>query len=189
MGTMRMTAWQNFSLSGEFTFMSDTTASNGFRSTYYEDMASMKDRLRAWPRIDSFNQKGSFVTLFLPYQPLRDNLMLERLCPDADADADGDAGEEESRTDCLRTLWSVNINDQPVPMTTFETAERMDINMRGLIGLVPLKGLSPGLHKINVVWNPGAREEDDLVDDRYAANSRTFGIPVAFTPDYELPLN
>ena len=179
-GGARFTAWQNFSLSSEFTFLDTSTASNGFRSTYYEDMKSPKDLLRAWPRIDSFTQQGRFVVLFLPYQPLRDNLMLDRLCPDPE--------DSEARVNCLRTLWSVSINDQPVSINTFETAERMDINMRGLIGLVPLTGLSPGMHNINVKWNPSAREDDDLVDDRYAANSRTYRIPIAFTPDYELSL-
>ncbi len=179
-GNARFAAWQNFTLSGEFTYFDTTATSTGFRSTYYEDMSSPKDRLRAWPRIDSFKQKGRFVTVFLPYQPLRDNLMLEKLCPEVD--------DSVARLNCLRSLWSVSINDKPVPMADFEPAERMDIRMRGLIGLVPLTGLSPGLHHINVVWNPSARAEDEVIDDRYAANSRTHRIPIAFAPDYELTL-
>jgi hypothetical protein len=74
------------------------------------------------------------------------------------------------------------------PMSTFKTAERMDIQMRGLIGIVPLTGLSPGIHDISVVWNPSASTEDELVDDRYTENSSTYAIPIAFAPDYELPL-
>ena len=141
---------------------------------------SPKDRLRAWPRIDSFSQKGSFVTLFLPYQPLRDNLMLDAQCPDVD--------DAEARINCLRNLWSVSIGDKLVYMTTFIPAERMDIQMKGLIGLVPLNGLSPGIHDISVVWNPNASAEDELIDDRYTVNSRTYAIPIAFAPDYELSL-
>ncbi|MFT4940068.1 MAG: hypothetical protein ACI88A_003119 [Paraglaciecola sp.] len=179
-GQLQFLAWRNFSLSGEFKYLDTTTSSTGFRSTYYEDMISPKDRLRAFPRIDSFSQKGSFVTLFLPYQPLRDNLMLDLQCPDAE--------NSEDRINCLRNLWSVSIGDKSVSMTTFKTAERMDIQMRGLIGIVPLTGLSPGIHDISVVWNPSASAEDELVDDRYTANSRTYTIPIAFAPDYELPL-
>ena len=179
-GNAQFLAWQNFSLSGEFKYLDTTASKTGFRSTYYEDMISPKDRLRAWPRIDSFSQKGSFVTLFLPYQPLRDNLMLDIQCPDAE--------DSEDRVNCLRNLWSVSIGDKSVSMATFKTAERMDIQMRGLIGIVPLTGLSLIIHDISVVWNPSANEEDALVDDRYTANSKTFAIPIAFAPDYELPL-
>ncbi|MFT4845888.1 MAG: hypothetical protein ACI97H_001461 [Marinobacter psychrophilus] len=179
-GNVQFLAWGSFSLSGEFTYLDTTTSSTGFRSTYYEDMISPKDRLRAWPRIDSFSQKGSFVTLFLPYQPLRDNMMLDVQCPDAE--------DSEDRLNCLRNLWSVSIGDKLVSMSTFKTAERMDIQMRGLIGIVPLTGLSPGIHDISVVWNPSASSEDELVDDRYTESSSTYAIPIAFAPDYELPL-
>jgi len=179
-GNLQFLAWQSFSLSGEFKYLDTTTSSNSFRSTYYEDMTSPKDRLRAWPRIDSFKQKGSFVTLFLPYQPLRDNMMLDAQCPDAE--------DSEDRLNCLRNLWAVSIGDELVSMTTFKTAERMDIQMRGLIGIIPLSGLSPGIHDISVVWNPSASSEDALVDDRYTKNSSTYTIPIAFAPEYELPL-
>ena len=179
-GNMRFLGWQNFTLSGEFTYMDTNQVSAGFRSTYYEDMASAKDRLRAWPRIDTFNQTGSFARLFLPYQPLRDNLVLDQLCTSG-SDAPDPA-------ECLRSLWVVSIDEQPVSMEGFETAERMDIGMRGLIGLVPLAGLAPGLHTISVVWNPSATEQDASIDDRYAQINRTYAIPIAFAPGYELPL-
>lgn len=179
-GNTRFTAWRNFTISGEFTYLDSDTAAAGFRSAYYEDMSSPKDRIRAWPRIASFTQKGRFVTLFLPYQPLRDNLMLNRLCPDG---PDADSG-----VDCLRDLWSVSINGTNVSLSSFDTAERMDLNMRGLIGLVPMSGLEPGMHSITVIWNPVAADSEDLVDDRYTANSQTFRIPIAFAPEYELTL-
>ncbi len=107
--------------------------------------------------------------------------MLERQCSDPGDDT-------TARIDCLREIWSVNVNDRPVPMSGFEAAERMDLNMRGLIGLVPLTGLSPGIHSINVDWNPDGSGQEELVDDRYASNSRSFRIPFAFMPDYDLAL-
>jgi hypothetical protein len=179
-GNARLFGWRNFTLSGEFTYLTTSDVVEGFRSTYYEDMASPKDRMRAFPRIDSFNQTGSFVRLFLPYQPLRDNLMLEQLCPDP-----SDAAE---RVGCLRQLWAVSIDEQPVSMESFRAAERLDIGMRGLIGLVPMAGLSPGLRTIRVEWNPNLRDEDTLVDDRYTQITSTFDIPIAFAPNYELQL-
>jgi hypothetical protein len=179
-GNTRTAAWQNFTLSSEFRYLDAARVQRGFRSTYYEDMSSSMDRMRGWPRIDSFKQNGSFVRLFLPYQPLRDNLVLDQLC--------GSAEETPDPVTCLRQLWSVTIEGTPVPMTSFEPAQRGDLAMRGLIGLVPLAGLEPGLRRIEVVWNPGATEEAAPLDDRYAQASNTYLIPIAFAPDFEMPL-
>ena len=179
-GNTRLLGWRNFTLSGEFTYLTTSDVAEGFRSTYYEDMASPKDRMRGFPRVESFTQTGSFVRLFLPYQPLRDNLMLEQLCPSPSDAAD--------RVGCLRKLWTVSIDQQPVSMADFKAAERLDIGMRGLIGLVPMTGLAPGLRTIRVEWNPNLPDQDTLVDDRYAQITSTFDIPIAFAPDYELQL-
>ena len=179
-GNVRAAAWTNFTLSGEFEYLDAAQVQEGFRSTYYEDMPSPMDRLRAWPRVDSFVQSGSFVRLLLPYQPLRDNLVLDQLC--------GSAEEATDRVACLRQLWAVSIDGKSVPMTGFVPAERADIGMRGLIGLVPLTGLEPGLRQIEVVWNPSAAEEAALLDDRYAQPNRTYVIPIAFSPNFEMPL-
>ncbi len=180
-GNTRAAAWRNFTLSGEFTYLDSTQVRDGFRSTYYEDMPGSLDRLRGWPRIDSFHQRGKFVRLFLPYQPLRDNLVLDQLC--------GSADQAPDRLDCLRQLWSVSIEGTPVDMANFETAERADIGMRGLIGLVPLSGLELGLRHIEVVWNPSAADEAAPLDDRYAQVNTRSVIPIAFSPDFEMPLN
>lgn len=180
-GNVRAAAWRNFTLSGEFTYLDTAQVQDGFHSTYYEDMSSSLDQLRGWPRIDSFNQRGSFVRLFLPYQPLRDNILLDQLC--------GGAEEAPDPVNCLRQLWTVNIEGKPVSLASFEPAERADLGMRGLIGLVPLAGLDPGLRRIEVVWNPGAAEEAALLDDRYTQVKSRHVIPIAFSPDFELPLD
>ncbi|MEM7612846.1 MAG: hypothetical protein AAF270_14275, partial [Pseudomonadota bacterium] len=59
------------------------------------------------------------------------------------------------------------------------------INMRGLLGLVPMTGLQPGMHRIEIVWNPEANEDDVPIDDRYSAARSTYSIPIAFSPDLE----
>jgi hypothetical protein len=61
--------------------------------------------------------------------------------------------------------------------------------MRGLMGVVPLTGLEPGLHRITVVWNPLASNEDAPLDDRYSDNTVTYDIPIAFAPSLEMPLH
>jgi hypothetical protein len=180
-GNLRATAWRNFTLSGEFAYLDSSQVRQGFLSTYYEDMPSPLDRFRGWPRVDSFNQSGSFVRLFLPYQPLRDNLVLDQLC--------GSAEEAPDTIACLRQLWTVGIDGKPISMTTFEPAERADLGMRGLIGLVPLAGLEPGLRHIEVVWNPSAIEAAAPLDDRYEQVNNRYLIPIAFAPGFELPLD
>jgi hypothetical protein len=179
-GGTRTAAWRNFTLSGEFDYLDTAQVQQGLRSTYYEDMPSPLDRLRGFPRVDSFNQSGGFVRLFLPYQPLRDNLVLDQLC--------GSAEKTPDRVACLRQLWAVSIEGRSVPMAGFESAERADLGMRGLIGLVPLSGFKPGLRRIEVVWNPSAAEETAPLDDRYTQVSNRFVIPVAFSPNFEMPL-
>jgi MFS family permease len=180
-GNTRTAAWRNFTISGEFVYLDTEQVQQGFRSTYYEDMPGPVDRLRAWPRVDSFEQTGSYVRLFLPYQPLRDNLLLDQFC--------GSAEETPDRIDCLRQLWAVSIDGTPVPMSGFESAERADLEMRGLIGLVPLTGLEPGMRRIEVVWNPDGADETAPLDDRYTQVSSRYVIPIAFAPDFELPLD
>ena len=73
-------------------------------------------------------------------------------------------------------------------MATFVPAERADLGMRGLIGLVPLAGLEPGLRQIEVVWNPSAAEEAAPLDDRYQEAYSRYVIPIAFSPNFEMPL-
>jgi hypothetical protein len=180
-GSTRTAAWRNFTVSGEFRYLDTAQVQEGFRSTYYEDMPSPLDRLRGWPRIDSFNQNGSFVRLFLPYHPVRDNLVLDQLC--------GSAEEAPDRLACLRRLWTVGIDGKPVSMANFEPAERADLGMRGLIGLVPITGLEPGLHRIEVVWNPSPAEEAAPLDDRYTQVSNRYVIPIAFSPAFEMSLD
>ena len=180
-GNTRAAAWRNFTLSGEFAYLDTAQVQQGFRSTYYEDMSSPLDRMRGWPRVDSFNQSGGFVRLFLPYHPLRDNLVLDQLC--------GSAEKAPDRVACLRQLWTVGIEGKPVSMANFEPAERADLGMRGLIGLVPLAGLEPGLRRIEVVWNPNAADESAPLDDRYVQVNSKYVIPIAFSPDFEMPLN
>ena len=74
-------------------------------------------------------------------------------------------------------------------MAMFEPAERADLKMRGLIGLVPLTGLEPGLRRIEVVWNPDVEAESAPLDDRYTQLNRTYVIPIAFSPSFEMPLD
>jgi MFS family permease len=180
-GNYRVAAWQTFTVSGAFTYLDSVDVQDGLRSVYYEDMPSDLDRLRGWPRVDSFHQDGSFARLFLPYQPLRDNLILEKAC--------GRVDQTEQRVGCLRQLWSVSIEGEAVSMDAFIPAERADLGMRGLVGLVPLDALEPGLKRITVTWNPDGADDTVPVDDRYTQITSTYDIPIAFSPAFERALD
>lgn len=178
-GGQRVAAWQGFTISGEFSYLGDEDVAGGLRSTHYEDMGSGLDRMRAWPRITSFTQKGSLLSLFLPYQPLRDNLVLRENC--------GEPGPDVDNVACLRRLWSVSLAGRKAPMEAFLPAERADLSMRGLVGVLPLDELQPGMHEIEIFWNPESGG-DALLDDRYQTVSRSFTIPFMFAPDFERSL-
>ncbi|NGX17194.1 hypothetical protein [Wenzhouxiangella sp. XN24] len=169
-----------FTVSDQFEYLNEDHFDGPlFRSSYYEDMRTGKDRLRGRPIIPTFEQRSSHVRVFLPYQPLRDNLLLEQLCPGEDA-ALGAA--------CLGRLWSVQLNGEAVDIKEFIASERLDLGMRGLLAVVPLEGLSPGLQLLTVIWNPQAGAEDRPVDDRYDSARFEYRIPFLFSPDFERPL-
>jgi len=175
-GQIRYAGWTHFSLSGEFRFLSDEALSGGRRSGHYQDMRSPLDRLRPWPMIPSYRQQGGFVEWFIPYQPLRDNPMLELLCAEATAKADGA---------CLKQLWAAELNGEPVALDTFMPTERADLRMLGLTGLVLLAGIAPGLQQLSIVWNPLGDTGTTRIDDRYAAPKMEFPIPFLFMPNFE----
>jgi hypothetical protein len=179
-GQARMYAWTSFTVSGEFSYLTTEHVGQGIRSTHYESLRSAKDRVRPWPMIPDFEQHGTHLRVFLPYQPLRDNLMADKLCPPEQ----GMAGP-----DCLRQLWAVRLNGQAVDLAGFLATERMDLSLRGLTGLVPLDNIAPGLQTLEVIWNPLAAEDEQPLDDRYSAASFGYTIPFLFNPSWELELD
>lgn len=179
-GQIRYAGWTHFSLSGEFRYLDDEALQTGMRSGHYQDMRSPLDRLRPWPMIPSFRQQGGFVELFLPYQPVRDNPMLQQLCAEDTRQANGD---------CLKRLWSVQLNGAPVALDAFMPTERADLRMLGLTGLVPLTEVAPGLQQLAVVWNPMGDSGGQRIDDRYAAPQIDFSIPFLFVPNFEEELD
>jgi hypothetical protein len=82
-------------------------------------------------------------------------------------------------------MWSVALNGEPVDTTGFLASERLDLRMRGVIGLVPLAGVEPGVQVLQVTWNPDAMADDIPMDDRYSQAKFEYQIPFVFAPEYE----
>ncbi len=173
-GQARFAAWTEFSLSSEFRYLDSEVVREGLRSSHYENQRSSRDRVKLFPMIDQFEQQGGFLRLFLPYQPLRDNLILDQLCPES--------GEGVT---CLRQIWSVSLNDIAIPTDEFLPTERLDLNLRGLTAAIPLHDLEPGVHQLIVVWNPASSETDQPIDDRYSSATTRYNIPFLFSPPFE----
>ena len=62
--------------------------------------------------------------------------------------------------------------------------ERPNVTADMFLGVVPLDGLEPGMHVLEVLWNPND-PGDALLDDRYEDASGDFGIPFLFAPAFE----
>jgi hypothetical protein len=174
-GSSVYTRWTQFSVSEEFVYLDDETVAEGFRSTYYENLRSSRDRIRFYPMIDRFVQQDAVMTVFIPYYPLRDNLVLDTTC---DPDSSG--------LDCLRRLWQVSLGDRNLSPDELIPAQRFDLNLRGLIGVVPLDGLAPGRHTLELRWN--AEGDASQLDDRYEFEELSYRIPFVFAPAYEIGL-
>lgn len=176
-GQLRYDAWTNFTVSNEFRYLDDDAVSAGMRSSYYEKQRSTRDRLLMHPMIDQFMQERSAMRVFLPYHPLRDNLMVQQQC-----------AADDVALDCLRRLWSVSLNGKSLDASSLIPTERMDLNLRGLTGVVPLMHLEPGVHELEVVWNPAGADDEQPADDRYDVVSRMYRIPFMFAPALEMEL-
>lgn len=176
-GTQIRQMYFQFTQSTQFTYLDWPDTHEGMRSVHYEDQQAPADRIRFHPTIPAAEQDTGFVRLFLPYYPLRDNPVLDRLCPG-----------EERRADCLRRLWQVRINGREVSMERFLPAQRTDRGRRGLIGYVPLSGVRPGMQRLDVRWNPEADETEIPFDDRYQKMTSDYVIPFLFSPPFEQEL-
>jgi hypothetical protein len=174
-GSVVYTRWTEFSLSEEFRYLDDESVARGFRSTYYEDLRSSRDRIRFYPMIDRFVQQDAVMTVFIPYYPLRDNLVLDTRC-----------APDTLPLNCLRDLWQVSLGDRVLAPDQLIPAERFDLNLRGLLGVVPLDGLEPGRHTLALRWNAGG--DASQLDDRYEVKDLSYDIPFVFAPAYEIGL-
>jgi len=178
LGQLNLGLLRSFTLTDEYRHLSALHVNQGLRSSHYEDQRTHKDRLRLFPMIPSLRQDSGFVPLFIPFWPLRDQVVMDQLCS---ADAMG--------PDCFRRLWAVEVDGVPIPLQDFLVSERLDLGLRGLTGFVPTAGLRPGLHTLVVTWNPEAEDDDAPPDDRLTHAKVRFNIPFLFAPSYELGLD
>ncbi|MCB1626179.1 MAG: hypothetical protein KDI48_00535 [Xanthomonadales bacterium] len=182
-------------------FVTGGDLQGGYRSSYYQSQRIPRDRARGVPVIPAPVIETAWLPVFLPYLALIDDPVLMRRCPerlqppageafpldasDTDAaalqrEADGDANAEAAAA-CLRRLWAVRLDNQPVPLDDFVVAERADLGMRGLVGYLALNGLSAGPHRLEIVWRP--QPEQDQIDEDFVPRRIRHLIPFIWSPE------
>ncbi len=165
-----------FAMFDSYHYLDDDEAAAGLRSAHYENLRGADDRVLRLPMIASDMVAESYLRVFLPYLPRRDNAVLRERC--ADPAAAGAAGAGPA---CIATLWTLQLDGAPIETGDFVGSERRDIGLRGLQGYIAMDGLRPGRHELTVTWNAQGGETR-------RKHPRTYRIPFWFAPPYQLDL-
>lgn len=173
----------------------------GLRSSHYEAQRIPRDRVRAVPMIPAPVIETAWLPLFLPYVALIDDPVLRQRCPPREDraggpvfwiqpnDSDEAAFGREARDDvrsldaaaCLARLWQVRLDGRELPLDGFLVSERADLGLRGLSGWLPLNGLAPGPHRLEVIWRP--RPEQDAIAEDYVPRRMRHVILFLWSPE------
>ncbi|WMJ68398.1 hypothetical protein [Stenotrophomonas sp. 24(2023)] len=177
LGALQIVGSMKFSLFNRYTVVTEDAVDNGMLSAHYESLRSPHDQLLRLPMIPADTISSSQLRLFIPHRPQRDNALASERCtalPGGDNRAHGPAAATLA-TQCLALLWTVTLDGVPVDLAGFMPMERRDLDMRGLVGYLPMAGLAPGRHDLALTWNAagGAKGVD---------RARDYRIPFWYAP-------
>ena len=199
-GSFSFQQGRGFDVMGSQVFVSGRHLVAGQRSQSYESQRIRLDRVRPGPMIPAPVVETAWLPLFLPYVALIDDPVLVQRCPAGpqeeasaffadprDSDADALAREAvhdqqaEFAADCLKRLWEVRLDGRVLPLDGFLPSERSDLGLRGLSGYLPLNGLAPGPHRLEVIRRP--KPEQDAVVEDYVPRRTRYVIPFLWSPE------
>ncbi len=182
------------------TYITNSDLTGGHLSRFYETQRIPGDRVMTGPIIPAPVIEQSWLPVLLPYIALRDDPVLKGRCaarlPPAKQntnfetrDSDVEAMQRERAADermqhasvCMRTLWEVRLDSVLQSLDEFYVAERSDLGMRGLMGYVPLNGLRPGRHQLEVIYR--IKPEQDNIKEDYVPRRTRFVVPFLWSPD------
>ncbi|MHC1652636.1 hypothetical protein ACODUL_04995 [Stenotrophomonas maltophilia] len=178
LGAVQVLGSVKFSLFNRYQVLTDEAVEHGMLSAHYESMRSAHDQLLPYPMIPSDTISGSRLRVFIPHRPQRDNPLARQQCsalPGARNDFEG-AQAASAAVECLSRLWQVQLDGTAVDLHEFMPMERRDIDMRGVVGYLPMAGLAPGRHDLSLVWNVEGSE-------RGPERRREYHIPFWYAPD------
>jgi len=169
-----------FSLLDRYQVVTSESVGHGMLGAHYESMRSEHDVLLKVPMIPSDRISETHLRLFIPHRPKIDNPLARQRCaalPGGRNDARGtDAAARAAG--CIAALWTVTLDGQPVALDDFVPIERRDLDLRGVVGYLPIGGLRPGRHDLLLAWNADGRDTGDL-------RRREYRIPFWFSPSVD----
>ncbi len=137
------------------------------------------------PFIESDVVEGSYVRLFVPWSPSRDNERARDICSVEPlrreglfrtSRSDDDARRASQVLDCMRSLVTVELNDEIVDSATGSLSRHEGTKVRGLLFHIRVADLETGRHSLSVRLrdaDDGERVESvGEVADESEANSR-----------------
>lgn len=176
-GGLQVVNSTSFSLLNNYQVINTEAVDHGMHSAHYESMRSEHDLLRLYPMLPSDRISDTHLRLFIPHRPRIDNQYARQACPDVVASNGKAKGMQATQLAmaCLTSLWTVTLDGKPVPLDDFVPTERRDLDLRGLLGYIPIAHLAPGRHDLHLLWNAGGGDEGEL-------RQREYFIPFWFTP-------
>jgi len=136
------------------------SASHGVDYRFYENQRSAEDVYPRLPSIQSDIVTGSYVKLFIPYNPRRHNVIMARSCPNLrPVQARGlQIGPDPAPPDslaipaleCLARIHNVTLDGAPRTDLKFSFYEHPGSGIKGIIAYIPADSLTRGQHLITV---------------------------------------
>ncbi|WP_313435493.1 hypothetical protein [Stenotrophomonas sp.] len=178
LGALQVAGSVKFSLFNRYQVITEDAVEHGMLSAHYESMRSAHDQLLPYPMIPADTISGSQLRVFIPHRPQRDNTLARQRCTQLSGgrnEAEG-APAAAAAVACLAQLWTAQLDGKPVDLGSFVPMERRDLDMRGVVGYLPMSGLAPGRHDLHLVWNADGPK-------RGGARRREYFIPFWYAPD------
>lgn len=176
-GGVQAVGSMRFSMLDQYEVVTGEAVDQGMLSAHYESLRTEHDRLLRYPMIPADVIQGSRLRLFIPHQPKRENALAKRVCALPEGGNTAAGPEAATRAvQCLAKVWQVTLDGKPVPLDGFLPIERRDLEMRGLVGYLPLDALSPGRHDLLLVWNADGGK-------RGRERRREYRIPFWYAPE------
>lgn len=144
----------------------------GVDYAFYQSHRPAGVRAAALPSIQSDIIREPYVRLFIPYNARRDNVAIERLCPDvrplvadrvtfnADESPPPDAGAVRAVLACIAGYRDVRLDGAPLPDLALQFYREPRDGMEGTVAYIPVTGLAPGAHALTVRRTPRWESED-----------------------------
>lgn len=165
-----------FSLFNRYQVITEEAVDHGMLGAHYESLRSAHDQLLPYPMIPADTISASRLRLFIPHRPQRDNPVARQRCSGAGHNQAQGAQAATAAVACMALLWTVQLDGAAVDLHDFVPMERRDLDMRGVVGYLPMTGLAAGRHDLRLVWNADGGQ-------RGPGRRREYSIPFWYAPE------